>query len=145
MFRSSSRIRVYAPETGEIVTKQSHRAECDINNILSQYKKTGVISHIMSRQGEYLDLPSSPDYQSALNLVLEAQEAFAHLPAVVRDRFNNDPKRLLAALGDPAFTAELQDLGILSRPAPAASAAAPANAAPAAPAAAPAGSGAAAP
>lgn len=116
MLGSKHRRRVVAPQTGEIVTKQYPKDECDINNILSQYKKTGIINHINSMQGEFIDLPSELDYQAAMNLGIRASEAFASLPAVVRDRFRNDPRYLLAALGNPAFKAELEGLGVLRKP-----------------------------
>lgn len=128
--RNVTRRRVVAPATGEVITKQYPKDECDINNILSQYKKTGIINHINSNRGEYIDLPSSPDYQSALNLALEAQNAFSTLPAVVRERFRNDPKYLLAALQDLNMRPELEQLGIINpkpAPAPASPASSPVN------------------
>ena len=64
-------------ETGDIsMTKQSHKDECDINRILSQYKKTGIITHINNNQHMYTDLPSDVDYQSSLNTILSAQDSF---------------------------------------------------------------------
>lgn len=100
--------------TGDVqVTKQSHKAECDINNILSQYKKTGIINHISSNQPKYIDLPDALDYQTSLNTIMQAQDSFASLPAVVRDRFNNDPANFLAAFTDPAQHDYLREHGFL--------------------------------
>lgn len=107
-------------------TKQSCKEECDINNILKQYKKTGIMTHISNASASYLDLPTDFDYQSALNTVMEAEQAFAELPSKVRDRFGNDPYKFLAGLEDPAIRPELEELGLF-KPKP------PAPAAPAAP------------
>lgn len=103
----------------EQMTKQSHKDECDIHKILSNYKRTGIISHITQRQAMYADLPDAIDFQASIELVREAQEAFAELPATVRETFRNDPYQLLAAIGDPARTEELRALGILAGGAPA--------------------------
>lgn len=106
--------RVCPQFSGELITKQSHKAECDINTILKQYQKTGILTHISKASANYQDLPSDLDYQHALNIVIEAEQAFSELPAKIRDRFKNDPKALLAALNNPAMRAELQELGVLN-------------------------------
>lgn len=97
-------------------TKQSCKDECDIHKILAQYKKTGILTHINSARPNYTDLPSSSDYQSALNTIIEAENVFSDLPAVVRDRFGNDPEKFLAAFADPKMREELTELGLLKRP-----------------------------
>lgn len=94
-------------------TKQSCKDECDIHKILSQYKKTGILTHINSARPNYTDLPSSSDYQTALNTIIEAENCFSDLPAVVRDRFGNDPETFLKAFGDPKMADELRELGLL--------------------------------
>lgn len=99
---------------GEIsMTKQSHKQECDINNILSQYKKTGLIHHITSLQPTFTDLPDEIDYQHAQNTLLQAQEAFAALPSSVRDRFGNDPALFLGAFQDETQAEYLREMGLL--------------------------------
>lgn len=102
----------------EEITKQGHKDECDIHKILNQYKRTGILTHITTRQALYADLPDCSDYQSSINTVLEGQEAFATLPASVRDRFKNDPANFLAAIGDPSMRAELEELGVFKKRAP---------------------------
>ncbi|AXH74644.1 MAG: internal scaffolding protein [Microviridae sp.] len=96
----------------EQITKQSFKAECDINNILRQYTKTGVINHVQSSRPTYQDLPDAIDYQESMNTLLAADAAFAGLPASVRSRFGNDPGEFLAALSDPEQTAYLTEVGV---------------------------------
>lgn len=116
------------PVTGEVtrppsMTKQSFVEECDINNILREYSASGQLRHISARaeQGMYADLPDQADFQTALNIVLEGQAAFASLPSKVRNRFNNDPAEFLEFMADPANQEEAIRLGLAtdSRPAPA--------------------------
>lgn len=102
-----------------VMTKQEFKAECDIHNILRQYQRTGIITHVQNARPTYGDLPDPMDYQQALHIQMEAQEAFAGLPSKVREHFNNDPAELLAALGDPAQRDYLLEVGILRAPEPA--------------------------
>lgn len=107
------------PKTGELYTppsrtKQSFVAECDINNILKQYKLTGQIRHMSARaaQGAYQDLPDPVDFQDAMNLVLAAESSFATLPAHVRARFGHDPAEFLGFIANPANQDEVIKMGL---------------------------------
>lgn len=114
---------VVNPQTGEVtrppsMTKQSFKDECDINNILKQYKVTGMFAHINSKaaQGVYADLPDPLDFQASLEVVRAANDAFASLPSKVRDRFQNNPEAFLAFCTNPANADELVELGLATRP-----------------------------
>lgn len=114
MFRSQWPRHAIAIDCGEeLVTKQAHKEECDINNILNQYKRTGIVRHVTERKAQFIDLPADLDLQNSLNVVKRAQEAFASLPAVVRDRFHNNPAEFLAAFQDEKRQDELRQLGLL--------------------------------
>lgn len=108
-----ARPRVFHPESDVMVTKQSMKDECDINKILNQYKQTGILTHVQSVRPTYTDLPDTLDYQDAMSIVMDAEEAFMDLPAKVRDHFSNDPARFLAAFGDPAQVPQLREFGLL--------------------------------
>lgn len=99
---------------------QQYKDQCDINNILKQFKKTGIVSHISAHQaqGSYEDLPDPLEYQDALNAVMAAQESFATLPSKVRTRFENDPTKFLDFMQDPKNAEEMYDLGLATRPHP---------------------------
>lgn len=111
------------PVTGEItyppsMTKQEFKKQCDINNIIKEFTLTGQIQHInaAAAQGAYLDLPDSVDYQDHLHAIMRAEDAFASLPAQIRDRFQGDPAKFLAFVQDPANADELIKLGIREAP-----------------------------
>lgn len=106
--------------TGDVlVTKQSHKQECDIYHILKQYQRTGIINHVNANQPKYQDLPDTLDYQSSLHIIMQAEESFASLPARVRNHFNNNPAEFLAAFTDPAQAEFLREHGFLKPSAPA--------------------------
>lgn len=97
------------------MTKQEFKGECDINNVIKQYKNHGMVSHINAKasQGAYQDLPDSVDFQESLHTIMVAENAFMTLPAKVRDRFGQDPAEFLAFLADPENADECRKLGIL--------------------------------
>ena len=109
----------------DVVTKQSFKDECDIHNILSQYRQTGVINHLADASPEYADVSEYPqDYQVVAESARSAAAAFADLPEAVRRRYHDDPATFLKALVDPAESSFLTDAKILNA-APAAGAGGP--------------------
>lgn len=113
-FHHPNRVRVSFDCGNDRITKQSHKQECDINFILGQYKRTGILNHINRNSPLYADLPDNLDYQQALATVATAANSFSSLPAVVRDYFDNDPSRFLAAFQDPSQLAKLQEFGLVT-------------------------------
>lgn len=110
------RARVRLDFTGTTsLTKQSFKDECDINNILKKYQNTGLITHVQEARSGYGDFTAVTDYQSALNAVLEAQDAFLELPAQIRERFNNDPTEFVAFIDDPRNANAAIELGLKPR------------------------------
>jgi phage internal scaffolding protein len=103
------------PGGGELVTKQDQAALCDINNILANYQRTGLITHLNGREPLYIDAPRVEGLQEALELVREAENAFMQLPAKVREEFGNDALALLSAIEDPSQHGRLEELGVFER------------------------------
>lgn len=102
--------------TAPSMAQQHFREECDINNIMARYEKTGLIEHAARFGGRYEDVTAGLDYHEACNMIIRAQEAFATLPARVRAHFDNDPAAFLAAVEDPDRKDELRELGLLRMP-----------------------------
>lgn len=95
------------------LTQQQFKDECDINNIIKRYETTGEFTHRTSKVGQYADFTQISDYQSMVNQVQYAQEAFNSLPAQVRARFKNNPGELLSFLQDPSNKDEAIKLGLI--------------------------------
>lgn len=98
--------------TGKTRTKQSFKDECNINNIMARYQKTGVVTHVNEQKPEYGFAPEI-DLQNALNLVQKANEQFAGLPSKIRQRFQNNPREFLAFCENPDNRSEAALLGLL--------------------------------
>lgn len=98
--------------SGDTRAKQSFKDECDINVIMKKYEATGLIDHVNTHQGHYADVLEVPDYQSALNSVMSAQNAFMSLPAAIRAQFENDPGQFLAFVQNPANRDEMIEMGL---------------------------------
>ena len=96
-------------------TKQSFKKECDINEILHQFRKTGMIRHVAKRQGYYGDFIKAPTYHAALNLIHEAQVMFMELPAQVRAEFDNDPAKFLDFVHNEENEDAMREMGLLDK------------------------------
>lgn len=112
-------IRPYGPKlkvsltfTGAGRTKQSHKAECDINTILARYKRTGVLDFQQRMEPQYGDV-SAIEFQDAQLKIAHAKGLFAAMPAHLRHRFDNDPVKFLAFVNDERNRNEAEDLGLL--------------------------------
>lgn len=103
------KISITFPTEGR--TKQSFKAECDINTIMARYMKTGLLEHVRADVAQYLDVTGA-DYQDAQNLVAGAKSMFHSLPSHIRSKFENDPAQLLAFMENPANAAEAVKLGL---------------------------------
>lgn len=102
------------PEEGR--TKQEFAAECDINNIMAKYKRTGVLpDSARAAAARYGDFSGIPDFYEMSNRVTAAQEVFNALPAHVRESFGNDPGAFIRASETPAGMELLVELGLASR------------------------------
>lgn len=106
--------RVQKKFRGKSLTKQSHIKECDINEIMKRFERTGLVEHANTHQGDYGDFTFVPEnYQEALQLVQNAQQMFLTVPAKVRQAFDNDPGRFLAFVQDPTNEDKMREMGLL--------------------------------
>lgn len=110
-----SRERVVKLTAGESRTQQHFKRECDINNIMAKYQKTGLITHYKEHGPRYGDFIGFQDYQTSMNQILDANEAFESLPATVRKRFQNDPSRFLEFIQDADNVDEMIEMGLAER------------------------------
>lgn len=94
------------------MTKQSFKDECDINNILKRYEKTGSLPSMILENPQYGDYSDVPSYQDALHIVMKAEDQFSSLSAKLRERFDNDPAKFLAFADDPKNKEEMDELGL---------------------------------
>lgn len=98
------------------LTDQSHVDSCDVNLIVKQYEKTGLLKNVGDGTLRYGDLTNLPTFQEAQNIVVAAKEAFADLPAKIRDRFQNDPEKLMEFIDNDENYDEAVKLGLVVKP-----------------------------
>lgn len=92
-------------------TKQSFKEECNINNIMARYQRTGIVDHVAKHGGSYQDC-SAITFTESMQTVARATSMFQELPSAARKRFHNSPLEFLEYLdGDPSH-AEMHDLGL---------------------------------
>lgn len=110
---ADKRRRVQKTFTKPSKTIQSAKDECDVNQIIQAFSKTGVLKHVNQMEAAYGDFSDVADYKTAIERVSEAQEAFLMLPAKVRAQFANDPENLMHFLSDENNYETANELGLL--------------------------------
>lgn len=93
---------------------QSFKEECDINNIMRKFQRTGMLEWLNTHDGEFADV-TGVNFENAMETILRAQSMFDDLPSSVRDRFGNNPAAFFDFVHDPGNVDELRKLG-LARP-----------------------------
>lgn len=76
-----------------LLTEQEHKNSCDINHIVAQFQKTGVMPP-NTKIPQYLDSTNIPSLEDAFRTVSEARTAFLDLPANIRRLMDNDPSQM---------------------------------------------------
>lgn len=95
----------------ENMTKQSFKNECNINNIMAKFQKTGMINHYANNAPHYQDIPAL-DYHEALDIIATANSMFEELPSSVRAKFENSPEQFLEFVQNPDNIEKARELGL---------------------------------
>lgn len=101
---------IFCPEPTK--TEQSSAEEADINTIVRKFGVTGLLptNFRVPIVDDYRDFVF--DYQSALNIVREADMEFMKMPADMRAKFNNDPQLFLDFCSDANNVDEMVKMGL---------------------------------
>lgn len=102
--------------SGDSLTQQSHAAAADVRNIIKQYDRTGLIANVNKGIAQYGDYSEINEYSEALNMVREANESFATLPAEIRQQFNNNAGLFFEFATDPKNKEEMVKMGLAEAP-----------------------------
>jgi len=110
-----SRETALSIDEAESVVQQQFAEECDINTIVKRFGVTGELPNgvAMPVSGDFTGVS---DFHSAMNMVRQAQEASMELPGDIRERFANDPAKVIAFLENPENRDEAVKLGIVAAP-----------------------------
>lgn len=107
--------RVRTEVGDESMVLQQFAEEVDINTIMDKYQQTGLFTHVAQYAGQYGDFSVSPDYKTALEKIMAADEMFSTLPAKLRDRFHNDPAEFIEFATDEKNIDALRDMGLAEK------------------------------
>lgn len=97
------------------LTQQHFKDECDINILYARYLETNEMPQVLDGLS-YGNFEGIFDFQTAMNSVRQAQGMFDQLPARIKNRFDNDPGKLLNFLNDQDNRDEAIFLGLLQKP-----------------------------
>lgn len=111
--RYGDRVRVQLKDFGDSLTDQSSKKSSDINQIMKQYAKTGMLPQYSKKQPVYFDETLIPDAITSFNVVNRARELFYELPSSVRKLCDNDPSKMESVLSDPTNQDFLVKHGVL--------------------------------
>lgn len=102
--------------SGESLTQQHFKEECDVINIIKRHDKNGIIEHVQRGQARYGDFSEVADYREALDLVRDAQNEFMTIPSDIRKKFENDPGKFYEFVSNPDNKEELKEMGFIETP-----------------------------
>ena len=105
------RMRIQTINDDKDMTDQSFKDDCDVNNILKRFMKTG--QSLPAVTGRYNDVSEIPDLAIALTQLNEAQQKFDSLPSHIRKRFGNSPVELVEFLRDSKNYDQALELGLV--------------------------------
>lgn len=103
--------------TGESMTKQSHKDECDINKIIKSYTRAGfdVFKQPVYTVGNEVMMVDDVTFHQAMDIVAKSKESFEAMPSAVRKRFQNDPSQLMAFLQNADNYDEALKMGLVEK------------------------------
>lgn len=93
--------------------QQQFAKDADINELVRRFGLTGQMPPPPSRLPQYGDFTQVTDFHEAMQRIRDAQEAFAELPAELREEFRNDPARFVAFTSNPENLEKAAELGLL--------------------------------
>lgn len=97
------------------LTQQHFKDDCDINKVIERFTRTGLLPQYPGEDMQYGDYTSSVDYHEAMTIVAQAKQQFEALPSSVRDKFDNDPAKMLDFVSKKENIEESVKLGLLNR------------------------------
>lgn len=98
-----------------IITDQSQTPMTEMNNIILQYTRTGMLPNLSNHQMAYVDDTTAPDFMSAHNQMVFAKEQFQKLPLSLRNELNHDYRQFESWLSNPDNLDRAEKLGLITK------------------------------
>lgn len=98
------------------MTQQHFKDECDVNLIIKRHEETGLWANTLApatREPIFGDFSDVPDYQTAQDMLIDAQDMFMSLPSSIRKLFDNNAMAFVDFYMNPENEDKLIELGLL--------------------------------
>jgi len=113
--RKNGTFRLQSVPVGPSKTDQSDKNMVNINTIMANYAKTGLLPQFPEKVAQYMDTTQIPSYMEAQAQIAHARELFQGLPSEIRKEMNNNPQNLEHYLKNPDNHEKLIGYGILKQ------------------------------
>lgn len=98
------------------MTDQSAKKQTDINSIMANYAKTGLLPVQQEKVARYIDNTQIMPLEQAHELVRDAMNLFEELPAQIRKLMDNKPENMVNFIKDPDNKDILIKYNVLEKP-----------------------------
>ncbi len=98
------------------MTDQSAKKQTDINSIMANYAKTGLLPVQQEKVARYIDNTQIMPLEQAHELVRDAMNLFEELPAQIRKLMDNKPENMVNFIKDPENKDILIKYNVLEKP-----------------------------
>jgi len=112
MSQDFNRPRNFIKNAGDSRTKPEYVSQCGIKHIMQRHHMLGI-SPFQTPNPDLYGKSVIMTYDEADRLVRATKEAFMLLPSTIRDRFHNNPAKLLNFLEDPKNRDEAIKIGLI--------------------------------
>lgn len=102
------------------ITEQNHKAEVNINNIVSRHGMD-LINKVAAMQlpNMHFDDVTGNDFMEASLIIRKAEQSFSKMPSKIRKEFDNNPALFLDFVQNPDNKDKLVEMGLANAPKPA--------------------------
>ena len=108
----SSQPRKPFQPSGESKTQQHHVEQVKVQNLIKQYDRTGILSHVASGVAHYGDYTKVNEYKTSLDFVNIANQSFMELPSGIREQFNNNAGEFFEFATNPKNKDAMEEMGL---------------------------------
>lgn len=96
------------------MTQQHFEHECNINNIMCRYMKTGILPDPLSSSSPtYADVSDFPSFEEAQNKLCRVKECFEGLPSEQRRQFGDNVNNFVQFMSDTNNLEKAHQMGII--------------------------------
>lgn len=88
--------------------KQEFKKECDINNILAKFRRTGAITHLR-RHAPQFGIANGVTFAEAARVVAEGNSMYTELPSHIKSQFKG-PQDFLEFVSNPENEDKVREL-----------------------------------